>query len=298
MSDHTVLIVDDSSVDLEIISMVCHVLGCETDVVSDGFEAINCYNPDRHELVLCDYIMEPVNGIYVVTKIREKHPEAKCIMISGYPDAQLRSFVEENHLLDLLVKPIHAHTLKENLRLALNAKDGATVGVQGIALSNRMDACAALCDDSPEVNRLREQLCAQISSNRPFLLVGPINSGKREVAKFVHQNGPYAGGACVIYDCSMHSEEELHSYLIDPSGQFGIQVRRAEKGTLILHGVDRLPLSIQKHLADAFERLEKCTRLIMLSDTALEDGLDQGTIDDEFYFKASFQVIDVPEMVS
>ncbi|MGZ0709932.1 response regulator [Coraliomargarita sp. W4R53] len=294
MPAHTVLIVDDSSVDLEIISIVCRALGCGADVVSDGFEAINLYDPDRHELVLCDYIMEPVNGIYVISKIKEMHPLAKCIMVSGHPDAQLRRFVTENHLFELVVKPIQTHALKETLRLALNAKDGASAGVAGIALSNRMDACSVLCGDSEQVHQLRERLSAQISCSHPFLLVGPPGSGKRQIAEFVHLNGSFAGGACVVCDGSMHSEEDYHRKLIDTSGEFGIEAKRAEKGTLILQGVDRMPLGIQKMLANAFDRLAKETRLILLADAPLEDGLEQGTIDDEFYFKAGSQVIEIP----
>jgi len=294
MPDHTVLIVDDSSVDLEIISIVCRLLGCAADVVSDGFEAINQYDPDRHDLVLCDYMMEPVNGIYVISKIKEMHPLAKCIMVSGYPDAQLRRFVEENNLFDLVVKPIQTGSLKETLRLALNETDGATAGIKGIALSNRMDACPALSGESPEFQTLRDRLSAQISSSRPFLLVGALGSGKREIAEFVHQNGSCAGGACVVYDCTQYSEAELHSSLIDESGNLGEQIKCAEKGTLILQGVDRLPLSIQNLIADAFDRIAECTRLILLADTPLEDGLEQGTIHDEFYFKAGSQVIEVP----
>ncbi|WPJ96336.1 response regulator [Coraliomargarita algicola] len=294
MPDHTVLIVDDSSVDLEIISMVCRVLGCNTDVVSDGFEAINCYDPERHALVLCDYVMEPVNGIYVISKIRETYPHAKCIMVSGFPDVQLRSFVEENHLFDLVVKPIHTETLKKTLRLALDGEDGATVEVQGIALSNRMDACPALCGTSADTHALREQLSEQISCQHPFMLLGTADSSKREIAEFVHQNGSHAGGPCVIYDACAQSEADLQRDLVDAAGNFGIQVERAEKGTLILQHVDRLPLSIQKLLARGFDQLAQHTRLILLAETPLEEGLEQGTVDDEFYFKAASEVIEVP----
>ncbi len=36
MSGHRVLIVDDSSVDLEIISIVCQLLDCDCDVLADA----------------------------------------------------------------------------------------------------------------------------------------------------------------------------------------------------------------------------------------------------------------------
>lgn len=297
MSDHTVLIVDDSSVDLEIISIVCRLLGCDTDVVADGFEAIVRYSPDQHDLVLCDYRMEPIDGIEVVSKIKEKDPSAKCIMVSGYPDAELRSFIEDKLLYDLVVKPIRADFLKETLRLALNASEGATVGLQGIALSNRMDQCSVLSGDSDAIQELRDYVSEQVAGHRPFLLVGSPSCGKREIAEFVHNNGNCAGGPCIFYDCSIHSEDEMYHALIDPSGAYGFQIQHAEKGTLILSGVDQLPHEIQKLIASAYDRLREHTRLILLSDSSLEDGLDHGTIDDGFYFKVGDQVFEVPEGV-
>ena len=61
-----------------------------------------------------------------------------------------------------------------------------------------------------------------------------------QLCGFVHQNVSCAGGAYVVYDCTQHTEEELHTYLIDPSGSLGLQIKRAGKETLILHGVDGL----------------------------------------------------------
>ncbi len=274
--------------------MVCGLLGCGADVVSDGFDAVNQYDPGRHSIVLCDYVMEPANGIYVVSKIKEIDPQAKCIMVSGFPDAQLRRFVEENQLFDLIVKPIRTETLKQTLRLALEGKEGATEEVGGIALSNRMDDCPALSGDSPDIRRLRDQLTTQISTHRPFLLVGENAGDNREIAEFVHRNGSCAGGACVVFDCAKYAEEEFHSYLIDASGGLGVQVKRAEKGTLILQSAEVLPLPIQRLVADAFDQISSATRLILLAQAPLEDGLETGAIDDEYYFKVASNAIEVP----
>jgi DNA-binding NtrC family response regulator len=196
-----------------------------------------------------------------------------------------------------VVKPIRADVLKETLRLALNASDGATVGLHGIALSNRMDQCSALSGDSDIIQELRDYVSEQVACNRPFLLVGSPSCGKREIAEFVHYNGNCAGGPCIFYDCAKHSEDEMYHTLIDSSGAFGFQIQHAEKGTLILAGVDQLSLGMQKIIASAYERILEHTRLILLSDSLLEDGLDRGTIDDEFYFKVGAQVFEVPERI-
>ncbi len=293
MPDHTVLIVDDSSVDLEIISIVCRMLGCEAEVVADGYQAIEFYDPARHDLVLCDYVMEPANGIYVVSKILEKNPDAKCIMVSGFPDGQLRRFVEQNHLYDLVVKPIQTEALKQSLHLALNGESGASPQVKGIALSNRMDTCLALSGDSLAVRKLRDQLAPYVNSELPLLFWGDSPTEKLEIARFMHENGSCAGGNYVTLDASQLSEAELHSYLIDPDGNPGLQVKRAKQGTLVLRHADSLPLSIQKLLADAFEVIAAQTRLILFADHSVEEGLDRGTLDDAFYFKVASHSIEV-----
>ena len=49
-SSPTVLVVDDSKTDLEIISIVCEALGCTVDLASDGDNALESYKEKLHDL--------------------------------------------------------------------------------------------------------------------------------------------------------------------------------------------------------------------------------------------------------
>jgi DNA-binding NtrC family response regulator len=298
MQGHTVLIVDDSSVDLEIISIVCNSLGCEVDVVANGFEAIELYAQKQYDLVLCDYCMEPANGVYVVSRILEQFPEAQCIMISGYPDAELRAFVEQNDLLDLMVKPFRADALKQCMWSALNQGEAVALPLSGVALSNRMDSCPPLVGDCPDVKALRHQLASIIHEREPFMLVGHAelpSSVLLELAHFIHENSYSAGGACVTMDIRGYSEEDLQSYLIDSNGHLGLQMKRAEHGTLILRHADSLPLSIQKLIADFLDQIAAHTRLILLVAQSIDESLAAGSLEDSFYFKIAANSIEIPQ---
>ena len=90
--------------------------------------------------------MEPMNGIYVVSRIKEINPDAICLMVTGFPNGDVRRFAAEGGVDDLITKPIQAADLKESLRLALNKTRGATEKLSGIALTNRMDKCPALAE--------------------------------------------------------------------------------------------------------------------------------------------------------
>jgi DNA-binding NtrC family response regulator len=287
-----VLVVDDSQTDLEIISIVCASLGWEVDVAPNGVEAIQKFQERGHQLVLSDYVMEPMNGIYVVSKILELDPSVIALMMTGYPNAEVRRFSEEMSI-NLVTKPFQAKELKEKLRLALNRDSGAREQVSGVALSNRMDNCAPLASDNKEVMELRDKLTRYLGSSKPLLLVGPVGSGKLEIARFLHETGPRGGKSHIEFDCSDLTEERAHSELIAPDGSFGHIFKEAEGSTFILRHVSGLPLSAQRALASELDGIATRMHLIVTSDEALEDGLGRGEVDDEFYFRLTENIVEL-----
>jgi len=288
-----VLVVDDSETDLEIISIVCDALGCHVDLASDGLKALNLYNRRSYDLVLTDYVMEPMNGIYLVSRIREINPDAVCLIVTGFPDSDVRRFATEGGVFDLITKPIQAAELKEMLRLALNKSQGATEKVSGIALSNRMDNCALFVGDSPRVQKIRRQIADSISSQRPLLIAGADGRVKKEIVRFIHDNGPHAGKQMVDLSCDRMDESSLRCDLIAEDGTWRRLLHQAKEGTLVLDQVLSLPLPVQRDLADQFDRISANMQVIALSDASLEEALNKGQIDDEFYFKVTMDQIEL-----
>ncbi|MEO0509565.1 MAG: response regulator [Verrucomicrobiota bacterium] len=293
-SQPSVLVVDDSETDLEIISMVCSGLGCNVDLASDGFEALRLYEERRHDLILTDYFMEPMNGIYVISRIKELNPNAVCLIVTGFPNHTLRRFVEEGGVKDLIVKPIQATLLKETIRSALKGVGEGTKRLSGIALSNRMDNCPALVGDCTEINALRKQVAPRVVCEKPLLLIGPHGSGKYQIADFIHQNGPNADRPPIHVSCANMGEKSLRYDLIAEGGEWRSILRQAEGGTLILDQILALPLSVQADLAKHFEAITTKMHLIALTDQSVDDALQRGEIDDAFYFKLTTDLIEVP----
>lgn len=289
----SVLVVDDSEMDLEIISIVCDALGCSVDLASDAFEALELFRERKYDLVLTDYMMEPMNGIYLVSQIKELNPDATCLLVTGFPDGAVRRLAEGGQVFDVITKPIQAAELKEILRLALNQSSGATEEVSGIALSNRMDGCAPLSGHSPQVNELRSQVAKCIKSQKALLMTGAQTSGKREIAFFIHENGPHAGKKIVEVTCADKDEPYFREQLISEDGKWGPLLNEAADSTLIMDQILRMPLAVQHDFASHFSAITKRMHLIVLSDDSMEDALDQAIIDDEFYFKVTMEQIKI-----
>ncbi|MGB0409523.1 MAG: sigma-54-dependent transcriptional regulator [Opitutales bacterium] len=293
-STPTVLVVDDNQADLVLVSTICEALGCAVDRASDGFSALKMYEERRHHLVLTDYAMEPMNGIYLVSRIKEINPDAVCLIVSGFPNSTLRRFAEQSHIIDLIIKPIQSAHLQESIRRALARSIVAGGQASGIALSDRMDDCEPLAGNSSQVQALRANIAARIDSPKPLLLTGPHASGKRTIARFMHSHGPNAGKPVIEISCANMGEKSLRYDLIGEGGQWQSILRQAEGGTLILDQIHSLPISVQRDLAGQFDTICSKMHLITLSDISLDEALSREEIDPAFYLKVTAEHVEVP----
>ena len=292
----SILVVEDSSVDLEIISIVCASLNCLVDVASDGLTAVQLYSEKRHTLVLTDYKMEPLNGIDVVAKIRHVNPDAFCMIMTGYPDQIIRRFARDNDIFDLVTKPIGVGSLLETLRVALDRHGGATLQTSALALSNRMDRCLALLGESSLIGQVRENLCESITSKNPLLIEGPVGVGKPGIVRLLHDCGPYGESDFIECDCDRLEQDALSAQLIGPDGEWGESLENARNGTLVLYHPQALPLEIQKILALHFKAISASMRIISVAHLPLEDEMSKGRLDVQLYFEIAMETVKIPSL--
>lgn len=79
-----ILIADDD----DILRMaIRHAVTVDTDEViecNNGQDAVALYDLHLPDWVLMDIMMEPVDGLAATAKIKEKHPDARIIMLTSY----------------------------------------------------------------------------------------------------------------------------------------------------------------------------------------------------------------------
>lgn len=79
-------------------------LFASVDIASDGIEGLDAYNKNSYDLVITDINMPRLNGVEMIERIREIHPEQKIIAISAHDEPAI--------LLDLIRKGINSFILK------------------------------------------------------------------------------------------------------------------------------------------------------------------------------------------
>lgn len=289
-------VVDDSTVDREIVSLACESLDCEVDMASNADEAIRLHGDKQHDLILTDYQMAPTNGIDLVLTLKETNPEVVCVVMTAHVDSTLSNFVVQHWLPLVIHKPIRPVNLRDRLRVLLRRHRGATATVSSVALSNRMDQCVALLGQSPEICSVRKRVREVVKSDLPLLIEGAPGIGKPQIAEFIHKNGPYGDSQYLYCDCSQLEPHECERKLIAEDGTHGTLLKEAWHGTLALSNVHLLPAVIQVELAKAFPEIIRETHLLCLLDKPLDEIMGDGLLDDMLYFRLSLESVHISDL--
>lgn len=119
---------------------------------------LSFFEKKQHALVLSDYRMEPLNGIYVAATIRGMNPNVQFLMVTGFPDEEVRNFVREYDIPAPVTKPISMTHLIGVLKELLDAVAIDADHIHSGAFEERMGECPILLGDSELISEVRKKL--------------------------------------------------------------------------------------------------------------------------------------------
>ena len=117
-----VLIVDDEP---EVVSTLKHFLsakGYEVIGVLDGREALNILEKEKMDVILLDIMMPGLKGTKAAQIIKEKYPEVKIIIVTGYP-SEGEALSKAKLAEEIFIKPIMMQELYNKLSEVINPKE-------------------------------------------------------------------------------------------------------------------------------------------------------------------------------
>jgi CheY-like chemotaxis protein len=112
-----VLVIDDERSIREMYRDFLRMLGCRSDCVANGAEALAQFEPGRYDLILTDLVMPGLSGLNVAAAIRGRDRAVPIVMITG-SDLTSGSGIEALDLV-LLRKPIAFEAFKDTIRRLL-----------------------------------------------------------------------------------------------------------------------------------------------------------------------------------
>jgi DNA-binding NtrC family response regulator len=127
MGDIAVLLVDDEQGFVEALARRLKHRGFKTAAAFNGQEALDKLEKggaSTFDVVLLDVKMPGMDGLEVLTVIKEKHPLVEVIMLTGHATVESAIDGMKQGAFDYLMKPCDMDVLTEKLKQAGSSKRG------------------------------------------------------------------------------------------------------------------------------------------------------------------------------
>ena len=154
MGNRTALIVDDEESIIDILSKVAGKLDLNAIGASNGEAAMQIAEERTPDLIITDISMPKMDGIKLLTELRERNYIRPVILVTGYPDLDMSVRALRMGAFDLLTKPFKLDLVLSTVRAALEyvwQQDAAMEQLQSKGLLDRAP---------PEVRKHLVQLMA------------------------------------------------------------------------------------------------------------------------------------------
>ncbi len=317
---YRILIVDDDNDIRTLLTRFLVKNNYDTANVRSGAAALEWMRGNKPDLVLCDFRLEDMNATELLPGIRDLHPTAAVIVITGYSDVKDAVEVIKLGAQDYVTKPLFPDEILVTIRQALAAMGHTTSSAKSeVSLQkNAADGGAEgtyLTGNSLQYSAIMRQVDLVAPTNFSVIIYGESGSGKEVIARQIHQKSNRSNRPFVAIDCGALSRELAGSELFGhEKGAFTGAIARktgslelANTGTIFLDEIGNLSYDIQVSLLRVVQErkirrvggtkdIDIDVRIIIASNEKLWNMARAGKFREDLYHRFNEFSIDVPPL--
>ena len=310
-----VLVVDDEDSLRHLLVLALEGQGIEVDCASDGMQALERYQADRHDIVLTDIRMPRLDGLAFTRRLLQQNTDAVVVVMSAYGDIDVALEALEAGAVDYLNKPFQPDEVKLRLMIALERWRLGAENIRLRAVVDQKSGFEMVAKASPAMQRITETLERVAPHRSSVLLSGESGTGKEVLARAIHAASDRCNEPFVAVNCGAIPENLLESeFFGHKRGAFTDAVRdrkglfeEATGGTLFLDEVGELPLNLQVKLLRALQEgmirpvggdreLSVDVRVLAATNRNLEQQVRQGEFREDLFYRLNVFPIQVPPL--
>jgi two-component system response regulator HydG len=310
-----ILVVDDEVKLVTLLASALKYRGHEAVGVHDGQAALDRLDAEPFDVVLTDLRMEPVDGMAVISGVKERSPGTAVIVLTAYGEVETAVEALRRGAYHYLTKPVNFDAVAHVVEQSLQAVDLARENRALRHTAARQEAGIEILGTAPATAALRELIGKVAPSEATVLVRGESGSGKEVVARAIHAASARAGGPFVAVNCAAIAESLLESELFGyRKGAFtGADTDReglfeaARGGTLFLDEIGEAGPAIQAKLLRVLEERrinrvgdprerEVDVRVVAATNRPLEQAIAEGRFREDLYYRLLVFPVDVPPL--
>ncbi|HZW39354.1 MAG TPA: sigma-54 dependent transcriptional regulator [Ignavibacteriaceae bacterium] len=312
-----ILVVDDDDAVRETLHVYLKRMRFNVITADNGEAAYKLMLKENPDLIISDIKMPKMNGLELLTKVKELNMNIPFVLITGYEDISTTIKAMQLGAYDYIEKPLDTEKFKIAVERAINSKK----------LSDRLEISIMEDSDGYDINNngflaktsmMKEVVkkIGQVSMNKVNVLIqGESGTGKELIAKIIHYSGINKEHPFIAVNCSALSESLLESELFghvtgsftgavkDKKGKFEL----AGEGTIFLDEISEISIELQVKLLRVIQEREfekvggeqsipMKARIIAATNRNLEELVNNGKFRQDLYYRLKVFSIDVPPL--
>ncbi|MGZ8202774.1 MAG: sigma-54-dependent transcriptional regulator, partial [Burkholderiales bacterium] len=117
-----ILIVDDEEIVIRSSTRILAGSGYDLETARDGAEALQKIAAGQYDVVVLDIMMPKVDGVEVLQRVKESHPDIEVIMFTGLAEIDTAVQCMKLGAFDYISKPFEPEELKVSVARALERR--------------------------------------------------------------------------------------------------------------------------------------------------------------------------------
>ena len=310
-----ILVVDDEEIVVQSCLRILSGGGFQVDAARDGLEALSMIGNNGYDIVILDIKMPKMDGMEVLQRVKEAHPDIDVIMITGLHEIETAVQAMKLGAFDYLAKPFDPEELE---LVVARAYERRTLLQEILNLKSDVSAkyrFENIIGSGPQMQTVYRLIARCAPTNSTVILRGDSGTGKELIARAIHYNSLRKDKPFVTVDCTSLSESLLESELFGHvKGAFTGAVSNkkglfetADGGTLFLDEIGNISMSTQAKLLRFIEEKEfkavgdthiqtVNVRLITATNKDLESMVADEDFRDDLYYRINIFPIEIPPL--
>ncbi len=319
-----ILIIDDHDSMREGLELLLRRRGHRTRSAESGARGMELLEDEDADLVITDLKMAHMDGMEVLTRVKEVKPETEVMVITAH--GTIEKVVEAMKLgaVDFITKPFSSEEfgvkvdrlLTDREERARLRRENQALRVENTYLKEEAQArYGEIVGESEPMQEVFRWIDRVARSDSTVMVYGESGTGKELVARAIHAGSPRREGPFVRVNCGALNESLLDSELFGhEKGAFtGAEKQRrgrfelAHGGTLFLDEIATVPGTTQVRLLRVLqerelervggeETIEVDVRIIAATNAAPDDLKGDGTFREDLFYRLHVVPLLIPPL--
>lgn len=304
-----ILIAEDEEITLKHLVFALSKEGSEVTGTGNGADAWEKLEKRHFDLLIADIKMPGMNGLDLLSRVKDKHPEVEVIIVTGF--GSIGSAVEamKKGAYDYITKPLE---LDELIFKVNKIKERKALKRENIALKTYLglDRKIHVVAESRNMKHILELVEGIKGSDCNVLLTGETGVGKGLLARIIHYTSKRKEMPFLSLNCAVFTEELLASELFGHErGAFTGAVKSkqglieiADGGTLFLDEIAEMSTAIQPKILKVIEEgeffrvggtrpLKVDVRFIAATNQDVKKSIAEGKFREDLYYRLNIMEI-------